>query len=257
MSKPAVESIPPQLPDGESDADELAQYRVALGQAKSIKGAARLLGVSPATVRARVDEWPTLKAYLPNASPPSEAELIACPAHVPLKPSTPGTEEEMLAAMERADAQVRTGLAAMGIGAEAIEEAVAMAAFARVSFESMGAMVNGGLASLFIELRSEVKKITKRIETTCEDGQPIDFEEEQMLRNDRSAMVKHLIDISAGIREATLTSARVAQIRSEIANGDDKKGARGKPRLGATPLQAVQIRTTGPTEMRMVSHSEH
>lgn len=233
-----------------TDAEIFLKFQAALAQKSTIKGAARVLGISAEAVRDFIEANPTLRAYLNNAAPPTEAELIAEPPALPaLKrpglppPSLPGGEEEKAAALAKANAQLQSGLASIGVEGDELTEAVSMCGFAKLHFESLLHLSNGGMAKLFVSLMAEVKAVTN----TINSGGDMEFEEEQMLREDRSALVKHLIDIANYNREAAVAAAKINQLKDPEA-GKAKK--RGKP--GFAALEAKTDSATGVTQMRAV-----
>lgn len=244
MSEPEPTNLIPTPPLSElADSERIAAVQAALSEAGSIKGASKLLGMEPVDLRRYMKNHPELRAYLPNAKAPTLSEQIAAPEAPVIAGELVGSEEEIALAMAKADAQLRAGLTTIGLRQESIDEAAALCQFAKLQFDSMMHMVSGGNAKTYIEVLEEVR----RINDTLRAG-GLDFEEEQMLRQDRSALLRILLDMGHFTREATLTAAKIEQMRAESGG---KKGSRGKPKLGVSPLMATEVTTDGPARVRI------
>lgn len=230
-----------------TDAEILLAFQTALSQTGSIKGTAKLLKVDPAVVRTYVEEHPQLKAYLPNAAAPTEAELLAAPAPLAVSRSNPGGAGEVSLALEKADQQLRQGLLSVGLNTEEVDTAAAMVKFGSLQVESMLHLTNGGMASLYVKLLTEWSALTKRIDEGKDwDGKTMSIEEEQLLRNDRSAITKHLIEIANYNRGAAVDTAKINQMKKEGAGG--QKGKKGKP-----GFSALEVTSDGPARIRAVT----
>ncbi len=227
-----------------TDAEILLAYQTALSQTGSIKGTAKLLKVDPAVVRSYIEDHPQLKAYLPNAAAPTEAELLAAPAPLVVSRSNPGGDSDVALAMEKADQQLRQGLLSVGLDSNEVNTAAAMVKFGSLQVESMLHLSNGGMASLYVKLLTEWSALTTRINDGKDsEGNLMSIEEEQLLRNDRSAITKHLIEIANYNREAAVDSAKIAQMKKEA--GGAGKGKKGKP-----GFSALEVTTSGPARFR-------
>lgn len=191
---------------------------IAFKQAGSLSGAARLLGCEVKKVRQLAAAFPELNGYLTGATPPTEAEAAMKP--ILIRPSVPGTEIQKAKAIDAEDNQLRAGLEAAGLDPKLFREAEGMRDLARVSFASLVEMVNGGNSVLYLEMKAELKEMTRRL-----NEEEMDPELEQALREDRSNLLKHVIDLGRSINEASLTAARIKALKA------GNKG-KGKPGFG-------------------------
>lgn len=185
---------------------------------------------------------------MPDAKAPTTAELIAEPAALQIvAPSRRGTDIEIASGVARANAQLKSGLQSIGLSQELVNDGASLAAFAQAQFSSLLHLTSGGLARLYLEMLAEVRKLNKDLE---EPGK-YEFEEEEMLRKDRSEILKAVIQLSQEVRESSMTAAKIEQIKADEKNGKGGAGA-GKPRLGAPPLMAgMSVKTTGNAEVKI------
>lgn len=145
-------------------------------------------------------------------------------------------EERFALELKKQDKLLKTGLNAVGITGRAADEAVAYSVFARQSFDSVRNMVDGGAAKLFADLMMDVRDVRGEIADGIDD-----LEREKTLREDRSRLVKHLLELNDRVQKAAFTQAQILAKKEEI-----KTGRRaGKP--GFTPVQAIQIKTDAKT----------
>jgi hypothetical protein len=153
------------------------------------------------------------------------------------KPVTKENPEEKFALeLRKQDKLLKTGLSAVGITGKAADEAVAYSVFARQSFDSVRNMVDGGAAKLFADLMSDVRDVRQEIAHGIDD-----LEREKTLREDRSRLVKHLLELNDRVQKAAFTQAQILAKKDEIKSGRKS----GKP--GFTPVQAIQIKTDAKT----------
>lgn len=145
-------------------------------------------------------------------------------------------EERFALELKKQDKLLKTGLHAVGITGRAADEAVAYSVFARQSFDSVRNMVDGGAAKLFADLMTDVREVRGEIADGIDD-----LEREKTLREDRSRLVKHLLELNDRVQKSSFTQAQILAKKEEI-----KLGRRaGKP--GFTPVQAIQIKTDAKT----------
>jgi hypothetical protein len=195
--------------------EELKRIHVALDQAGTIKGAASLLGINHESLKTVIKAHPELNSYLSGATAPTESEVIG---------------RKSLATMSSHDKNlVRSGFEAIGVTGEALKEALAFRDFGKLHFHDMRHYIGGGMAKLFADLMVEVKGVRKDIES---EG---DLEREKMLREDRSRLVKHCIDVYDRVREASVSAAVIEAKKNEA------KEKNGKGKAGFAPL-AIQVK---------------
>lgn len=145
-------------------------------------------------------------------------------------------DEKFAIELKKQDKLLKSGLQAVGITGRAADEAVAYSVFARQSFDSVRNMVDGGAAKLFADLMNDVREVRGEI-----SGGIDDLEREKTLREDRSRLVKHLLELNDRVQKSSFTQAQILAKKEEI-----KLGRRaGKP--GFTPVQAIQIKTDAKT----------
>jgi len=152
----------------------------------------------------------------------------------PIKKEEP--EEKFAVELKKQDRLLKAGLSAVGITGKAADEAVAYSVFARQSFDSVRNMVDGGAAKLFADLMSDVRDVRGEIAGGIDD-----LEREKTLREDRSRLVKHLLELNDRVQKAAFTQAQILAKKEEIKQGRKS----GKP--GFTPVQAIQIKTDAKT----------
>lgn len=203
---------------------ELKRIHVALDQCDgNITGAARLLGMSFDRMKRIISENDELKSYLPGATAPSETEAMASRAVVA------PTEDELAVATKNSDAQVRKGFDAIGVTGDALTEAMAFRDFGRFHFKDTLHFVGGGVAKLFADLMAEIKVVRKEIETVGPDP-----EMQKILREDRSRLVGHTIQVYDRVREGSLTAAAIEAKKREADKNKDKP--KGKPAFAALAM---------------------
>jgi hypothetical protein len=195
--------------------EKLKRIHIALDQTRSIKGASSLLGYSKDTIRKAVKEHPELRSYLPDFQPPTETETIARPALIA------PDEEELALAVKKSDEAVRRGFEAIGVTGDALTEALAFRDFGQFHFNDTRHYIGGGMAKLFADLMAEIRDCRREI-ADC-GGIEEALEREKMLREDRSRLVKHAIDVHDRVREAALTAAVIEAKKVEAKDGKKRR----------------------------------
>ena len=205
--------------------EELKRIHVALDQAGTIKGAASLLGINHESLKTVIKAHPELNSYLSGATAPTESEVIGRKSLATMS----SHDKNLVRSVRDADEQVRSGFEAIGVTGEALKEALAFRDFGKLHFHDMRHYIGGGMAKLFADLMVEVKGVRKDIES---EG---DLEREKMLREDRSRLVKHCIDVYDRVREASVSAAVIEAKKNEA------KEKNGKGKAGFAPL-AIQVK---------------
>ncbi len=140
-------------------------------------------------------------------------------------------------ALAREDANLKRGVEAMGLSAQAGERAVALQDFYKKHFTNSIGIVGAGSIKSYFELDADVEKIRDELE-----GGGLTVEREQMLRRDRVALLE--LQGRSGDRhiKAQMTQA---MIKYRIADSSGEKGqSRGKP--GFAPIvNAIKIEADG------------
>ena len=198
-----------------------------------IKLAAKLLDMPLAKLKRLVKETPDLRSKWgdDSAGPPSDSQTVNRTPTVKQDP-----DEKFAIELKKQDRLLKSGLAAVGIHGAAADEAVAYSVFARQSFDSVRNMVDGGAAKLFADLMSDVREVREEISQGTDD-----IEREKVLREDRSRLVKHLLELNDRVQKASFTQAQILAKKEEMKSGRKS----GKP--GFTPVQAIQIKTDAKT----------
>ena len=121
------------------------------------------------------------------------------------------------------------GLEAMGITGHSKAEAIAFLDFGQQSLGSVRQLIGGGVVKLFSDLMGDISKIRNELSSGADDDR------ERILREDKSNLIKHVLEAYDRANRAALTDAIVKQKMEE------RKGGlvRGKP--GFTPIAAIQI----------------
>lgn len=205
--------------------EQIKRIHVALEQAGNVTGAASLLGIGADSLRKVIRDHPELRSYLPGTTAPTEQEVIG---RKPLA-AVAVRESDLVKAVKDADEQVRSGFEAIGVTGDALKEAMAFRDFGQLHFNDMRHYIGGGMAKLFADLMVEVKDVRKEIEGVH------DVEREKLLREDRSRLVKHCIDVYDRVREASV-SAAVIEAKKQEAKEKKKVG-----KAGFAPL-AMQVK---------------
>jgi hypothetical protein len=191
--------------------EQIKRIHVALEQAGNITGAASLLGMGVDALRNVVKQHPELRSYLPNTTAPTERDVIG---RKPLSVVSVA-ESDLVKAVKDADEQVRSGF---GVSGDALKEAMAFREFGRLHFNDMRHYIGGGMAKLFADLMVEVKDVRREIEGVH------DVEREKLLREDRSRLVKHCIDVYDRVREASVSAAVIESKKQEAPLAMQVKG---------------------------------
>lgn len=166
--------------------------------------------------------WGTSKE---EVTPPSEAVTLHRPA-LPLREEA----EEIAKAVEAEDAAMRKGLASIGVRGGALDMAVALQEFHSKHFGRAIEMLGGGISKQFLDLMSEVERISNTLNDPTAVLEP---EREMMLREDRSRLLDLMGKFFDKLNQAVVTQAKVRAIQ----NAKEGKGKPGKP--GFSPLVAV------------------
>ena len=206
----------------------------ALEEAKgNIKLAAKLLDYPESRLKGLISTNPEFHARW-GKHPKGAVKEIETTNRKPVVKVDP--EERFALELKKQDKLLNTGLNAEGITGKAADEAVAYSVFARQSFDSVRNMVDGGAAKLFADLMMDVREVRGEIADGIDD-----LDREKTLREDRSRLVKHLLELNDRVQKAAFTQAQILAKKEEI-----KTGRRaGKP--GFAPVQAIQIKTDAKT----------
>jgi len=205
--------------------EQIKRIHVALEQAGNVTSAASLLGIGADSLRKVIRDHPELRSYLPGTTAPTEQEVIG---RKPLA-AVAVRELDLVKAVKDADEQVRSGFEAIGVTGDALREAMAFRDFGQLHFNDMRHYIGGGMAKLFADLMVEVKDVRAEIAGAH------DVEREKLLREDRSRLVKHCIDVYDRVREASV-SAAVIESKKQEAKEKKKVG-----KAGCAPL-AIQVK---------------
>lgn len=219
-------------------------------------GAAKLLNITYGCLRSQVHADPELRARHTRANKGKknavvEAKNIDDPS-VPDDMSGLGRKQELVrikgealltdkrvaAALIVEDANLKDGLNAIGLSAQATKSAEALQKFHNTHFTKSVEIIGGGMTKTFVEIMSEVEHINERLE---EGG--LTLEEEQMLRQDRSRLLEIQGRTYDRSLKASMTQAIIQQKLADAGGGGAIK--RGKP--GFTPIvNAIKIESSGP-----------
>jgi len=201
--------------------EKLRRIHIALHQAGSVAGAAGLLGMDKKDLKKVVNQDPALKSYLPGATIPNQVETIA---RQPLP--VVNQERDLVAAVKKADEQVREGFTAIGVTGDALTQAIAFADFGRMHCATIRHYASGGVAKLFADLMADIKEVRDEIKE-CDNP-----DREKILREDRSRLVGAVINVYDRVRESSLTTATIEAKKAEAREGKNK----GKKSAAFPPL---------------------
>ena len=178
--------------------------------------AARVMGVSQNTVRQVMSRDAALKGRWLDKGVSSTMHR---------KPQ-PLSDAE---AIQKENQVMAKGLESMGITGYSKAEAMAFLDFGRNSLGSARQLIGGGVVKLFSDLMGDITQIREEL------SGGVDGEREKTLREDKSSLIRHVLEAYDRANKAALTDAVVKQKMEERKGG----GARGKP--GFSPVTAIQI----------------
>jgi len=179
--------------------------------------AAKIMGVSQATLRQVMARDAGLSGCWLSKRPNTQT------MHRAVQPMSDAE------AIEKENALMSKGLEEMGIMGHSKAEAMAFMSFGQNSLGSVRQLIGGGVVKLFSDLMGDISQIRDELAAGVDDDR------ERILREDKSSMIKHVLEAYDRANKAALTEAVVKQKMEERKGG----GARGKP--GFTPVAAIQI----------------
>ena len=146
-------------------------------------------------------------------------------------------------ALKRENQLMSKGLDAMGITGQSKAEALAFLEFGQSSLGSVRQLIGGGVVKLFSDLMGDISHIRQELASGVED------EREKVLREDKSSLIKHVLEAYDRANKAALTDAIVKQKMEERKGG----GGRGKPGFTAIQInepKEVKLSTEGNTNTK-------
>jgi transposase-like protein len=192
--------------------------------------AAKIMGVSQATLRQVIVNDESLRGRWISKKVNNQT------MH---RPTQPLSDEEALA---KENKLMKSGLESMGVTGSSQAEALAFHEFGQKSLGSARQLIGGGVVKLFSDLMTDIKEIRDEL------SRGVDDEREKILREDKSSMVKHVLETYDRVNKAALTDAVV---RQKI---EERKGGGGKKKPGFTPVTAIQINE--PKEVKVTSSKQ-
>ena len=192
--------------------------------------AAKIMGVSQATLRQIMTRDTGLSGRWLSQRPVTQT------MHRAVQPMSDAE------AIEKENLMMAKGLDKMGITGQSKAEAMAFLGFGQRSLGSVRHLIGGGVVKLFSDLMGDIAEIRDQLSSG------VDEEREKILREDKSNMVKHVLEAYDRANKAALTDALVKQKMEERKGG----GSRGKP--GFAPVAAIQINE--PKEVNLSSPKE-
>ena len=179
--------------------------------------AAKIMGVSQATVRQVMARDAGLSGRWLNKRPVTQT------MHRAVQPMSDAE------AIEKENKLMAKGLDQMGITGHSKAEAMAFLEFGQHSLGSVRQLIGGGVVKLFSDLMVDISEIRHQL------GAGVDEEREKILREDKSNMIKHVLEAYDRANKAALTDAIVKQKMEE------RKGGRARGKPGFAPVAAIQI----------------
>lgn len=137
------------------------------------------------------------------------------------------TEQEIAEALKKEDAAVKRGLDNMGLPEKVQKLGLALRAFQGQHFKSSLQMVGGGITMQFLSVMAEIQAIDERLAVRFGGDFPLTYQEEIMLREDRSRLLIVMSQFSDRVNKAALTQAKIYQMMKKE---DNKPGQNGKPK---------------------------
>jgi hypothetical protein len=189
--------------------------------------AARLLGMPLRNLMNFVHGNKDLKARWATSTtevkPPNELAVLGRPAF-PVEETNEGimaSDDEVAAAVEREDSQVRRGLDAMGVKGGTLEMAMALQKFQRAHFSRAIEMLGGGMTRQSLALMVEIDTITDTLNDPTGGLAPA---RELMLREDRARLLETLGKFFDRANAAVLIQAKVKAIQHKKEKPNKPKG---------------------------------
>jgi len=193
--------------------------------------AAKIMGVSQSTVRQVMVRDTGLSGRWLSKRPNTQT------MHRAVQPMSDAE------AIEKENALMAQGLESMGITGQSKAEAMAFMGFGKNSLGSVRQLIGGGVVKLFSDLMGDISQIRDELSSGVDDDR------ERMLREDKSSMIKHVLEAYDRANKAALTDAVVKQKMEERKGG----GSRGKP--GFTPVAVTAIQINEPKEVKLTAPS--
>lgn len=219
---------------------------MAIKEAGSMQGAAKLLGLSYSGLRSLVQKDPELRAKYtrPRKSKAQESKELDDPVdqdmvelgriqHIKQSNAEALLQDKQVSeALTKENENLKEGLTSIGLSPLAIKSAESLQKFHNTHFTRAVEIIGGGMTKTFVEIMACIDDINVRLE---EGGMTL--EEEQMLRQDRS----RLLEIQGRTYDRSLKASMTqAVIQHKLSEGSPDKPSRGKP--GFRPIiNAIKI----------------
>ena len=178
--------------------------------------AAKIMGVSQPTLRQVIAGDPSLKVRWVDGKVNNQT------MHRKAQPMSD------VVALQKENKLMAQGLEAMGITGVAKAESMAFLGFGQASLGSVRQLIGGGVVKLFIDLMADIGQIRGELADGCSDGR------DKTLREDKSCLVKHVLDAYDRANKAAMADAIIKQKLEER-----KRGPRSAPAF--SPITAIQI----------------
>ena len=188
--------------------------------------AAKIMGVSQATLRQVINSDPSLKGRWISKKVNNQT------MHRQEQPMTDAK------ALEKQSELMKSGLTSMGVDGKSQAEALAFYEFGQQSLGAARQLIGGGVVKLFSDLMTDINEIRHELSNGVDD------ERERVLREDKSSMIKHVLETYDRVNKAALTDAVVKQ------KIEERKGGGSKKKPGFTPV-AIQINE--PQEVKLTT----
>jgi hypothetical protein len=211
-----------------------AEIHAALEQTNGDRAAAaRLLGMDTKQLAQHIHNTRDLRACWSQKKPepPTECEIIHREASTGLLPVTGGNLFTEAEALQKEDDALKKGLSALGIGGNLVELAHSLQQFQSKHFTRVIELMGGGLTRRFLKIEEAIDDIDQALrllDPTC----PEDVAREQILRQDRAALIDLQQKCYDRVNKAALTQAIIKE-KQKAGHAPD----RGKP--GFSPKQIV------------------
>jgi len=177
-----------------------------LDATRSIEGASVVLKCEPDLLKKYVAAYPELQAYLQKEPILPEPELRVGKLHDgPATHSAAKVYENLADQLHAEEEKMKHGLASLGITESEIPKLVGARNFGRLHFDSIRQIVSGGLLKTWVNLHTAVDKVDDRLNK----ARGMDVDSERLLRDDRSRLIGHIINLSDRVMQGALIETKI------------------------------------------------
>jgi hypothetical protein len=165
-----------------------------------------VLKCEPDLLKKYVAAYPELQAYLQQEKILPEPEMRVGKLHDgPGKHAAAKVYANLADQLHAEEEKMKHGLASLGITESEIPKLVGARNFGKLHFDSIRQIVSGGLLKTWVNLHTAVDKVDDRLE----QARGMDVDSERLLRDDRSRLIGHIINLSDRVMQGALIETKI------------------------------------------------